>query len=376
MQHVASLPMIVRQHFEDAAFLFDQRRATVSSRTLSEIDLGRRDQRIAANVAGLIAAGQSGWDIAQQAANEFPGAGETFALGVLAFGHGEGVGQALDLALQSADAQAGFSGALAWSAAADVGPFVRGWLASGEASLRCLGLASLSHHRRDPGVELGQFLNDPAADVRARAARLAFELGRADVLPALGEVAAANPSELWVQAAVARFGPSSDGLYSYLARGLGPKTEFALDLCLTLAPALAKARVTELMRAELTRNLGLSRAGLLADTSIARWLVSEMAIADRAEAAGYALLDLFSIDPADSGLFSSDPAILGAGFEGDGATSYPVADRITAWLSNGATGANFTSLRSRMINVLRDAARNRTVQVADWRATRRFAAWI
>jgi len=152
--------MLVRQHAEDAAFLFVQRGRAFHGQSWDETQLGRTDQRIAGNIAGLVAAGKTGLEIAAEYAETVGGAGEIFTLAVTAFAQGQAVEFTLAAGLGSPAGRKGLSGALAWTEPRLIGPQVKRWLESGEEGLRFLGLVALSHHRSDPGAMLAGFLTE------------------------------------------------------------------------------------------------------------------------------------------------------------------------------------------------------------------------
>ncbi|RUV31610.1 hypothetical protein [Mesorhizobium sp. M7A.F.Ca.MR.148.00.0.0] len=64
MHSIATIAAIVDQHAEDAAFLWLRRRREIDGSILDETDIGRIDQRLDANIEGLMAAGKAGWDAA------------------------------------------------------------------------------------------------------------------------------------------------------------------------------------------------------------------------------------------------------------------------------------------------------------------------
>lgn len=360
MKTVAALPMLVRQHAEDAAFLFSQRSAAFRGQSWDEVQLGRCDQRISANLDGLVAAGKTGLEIAAEYVETVGGAGEVFALAMTAFAQTSAVELAIAGGLATAAGRRGLSGALARADAAIIGPMVRPWLSSDEPGLRHLGLVALSHHRRDPGAALAGFLADPAPEVRSRAARLAFELGRGDLAGHLAEVAQAAPADLWPALALARFGKAAARLYDHAAAGLAG-ADLALDVALIAAPDLARERLGDMMRQSASRALALSRAGVTGDLSVAGWLWQRLDEPSDAEAAFFALFDLYPIDPDLCGPLQADPA------------SRPAT--VEAWLKTRAADTPHLSLRRKKLDTLRAGLRDRHAPLPDWRKTRAFPAW-
>lgn len=378
---IAAIPLLVRQHAQDGAFLFDLRAGQVSGPAFDETDLGRRDQRLAANLEGLAAAGDIGWSIAREEAATWRGAGQWFALLALAIESGAAarVAEAAEAGLAAgAPGRRGLSGAVAWSDPSRLRDHVRGWLASADPGLRWLGTAVLSHHRVDPGPRLGALLDDPDGPVRDRAARLAGELGRRDALPRLREeVEAGGP--LWVAWSAARLGAPEAGaalLSRIEARPGAAEAPLALDLALLALKGEARAGLTRLLGRPQTRLLGVSRMGVLGDPSVLPWLVGRMREPLEAEAAGFAFRDMFAVDIDGTDLFTSAPETLGGGFAGLDPAPIPIADRVEAWAGPDPSAPPFRSQRALMLRVLREGIEAPDRPLCTWRHRRRFAAWI
>jgi uncharacterized protein (TIGR02270 family) len=354
MKTLAAIPMLVRQHAEDAAFLFVQRGRAFHGQSWDETQLGRTDQRIAGNIAGLVAAGKTGLEIAAEYAETVGGAGEFFALAVTAFAQGQAVEFTLAAGLGSPAGRKGLSGALAWTEPRIIGPQVRRWLESGEDGLRLLGLAALSHHRSDPGAMLAGFLTDPAPEVRSRAARLAFELGRVDLAGHMLDLAA---GDIWPLLALARFGKGAGPLYDHATMAEAPVAELALDTALIAAPDQARERLGAMLRQPTTRALALSRAGVTGDLSVAGWLWQQLDQEPDVDAAQFALFDLYPLDPDLCGDLAQRPV------------------SVDVWLKAHANGPPHLSLRRKRLDVFRTGFRDRATPLPDWRRTRAYPAW-
>ncbi len=382
MRDVAAIPLIVRQHAQDAAFLFSQRAHEISGRTNDETAIGRRDQRLMAHLDGLIAAGRIGWETALDEARRIGGAGEWFVAAVLAFAVDDET--ALSTVLGEAVAaglagERGLSGATAWIEAGALRERVRRWLVSTEPALRRLGIAALSHHRVDPAQRLGTALADPDPGVRSRAARLSGELGRVDVVPELRDLATGPAPDFWTAWALSRLGDASGaaGLVAIAKaapddRRAGP----ALDMALLALPAdAAKAELSRLLGRPSTRPLAVSRAGVVGDATLLPWLIGEMRVPETVAAAGEAFRDLFAIDVDDTNLFTDDPAMLGPDFEAVEPGPLPRADRVAAWAGPDGLPV-FHSMRALCLGVLREGVRAPDRPLGTWRRRRAHPAWV
>lgn len=382
-RRIAAIPLLVRQHAQDAAFLRVQRSREIDGPSFGEEDLGRRDQRLGADIEGLAAAGLTGWEIAREEAQAQAGPGEWFVLAALALETGApgALAEALDLALGAGPAgERGLSGAVAWTPPARLGEAVRRWVVSAEPGLRRLGVVALRHHRAEAGPRLGQLLGDPDPGVRGEAARLAGELGRIDAAPRLRELAETGEGEPWPAWSLARLGDAGGpaALLGFVRDRPGdPRAGRALDLALIAAGDRARAEVTALLCRPETHLLALSRIGVLGDPGVLPWLLERMRVPETVAAAGAAFRDFYAIDVNDTDLFTERPEELGPDFAQLDPGPLPVADRIAVWVARPAASLPpFISQRARMIGALRQGLAAPGEPLPDWRGRRRFPAWV
>lgn len=385
MQRIASIAPLVAQHAGDAAFLWLRRRGEIDGPLLDATDIGRIDQRLEANVEGLMAAGESGWQAARAQFADFAEPGEIFVLGVVALRSGER--EAVETAL-SAGREAGetgissLSGAVARTPRDQLKPVVAEWLDARDPFLRCLGLAALQHHRVDPGARLADLLADTDSEARRRALRLAGAFKRRDlVAPAAAALEADLARERLTAALTVCLLGEVRLAYPVLDRIVLTQPDLAaraIELRLLATPGKAGK---EWLRSRLDQP-ALSAAataaiGLFGDRAVMPWLIERMREPALAEAAGLALRDLFEIDFNDLALFTADPAELGPDFSGDG--PLPIADKVAAWWAEGRGGkgyGEFRSMRRLRLDALRAALAAPDAALADWRQTRRFPAWM
>ncbi|WP_290743017.1 HEAT repeat domain-containing protein [Amaricoccus sp.] len=384
MLRPATIAALVAQHAEDAAFLFVQRARQVDGRLFGEADLGRLDQRLTANLAGMAAAGEAGWELALARLGDFPEAGELFVVAWIALGSGEAplVEQALAAAAAAPGAFRGFSGALARHASGRLRPVVGPWLDAGDPLLRRLGVCALSQHRVDPGRRLAALLADPDPAVRGRALRLAGELGRADLAPAVAEALGdPDPDVRWRAARAAcllGLRPQATAEVERLAARDGPRRAEAVELRLVAWP---RPEAVAWARAELSRRpddaLLVEAVGAIGERAAVPWLIERMHDPALAHAAGAAFRDLFAVDFDATDVFAADPAALGPAFA-DAEEPVPVAERARAWWerTRGAPDAPpFLPMRQARLGALRAAAAAPGAPLADWRRTRPYPAW-
>lgn len=385
MRRVATIPGIIAQHAEDAAFLWTQRRGEIDGRSFGEIDVGRIDQRLSAHLAGLIEAGEAGWNAARARYADYPEAGEVFVLAMLALHAGEAA--ALDAALDAARAagtegRRGFSGAIARTPPDRLRPCVADWLAAADPFRRYLGVCALSHHRVDPQGRLAEVLADADADVRARGLRLVGEIGRRNQAAALQAAADAGAEErFWAARSaglVGAFDLAGPGL-ERIVREAGPRATAATDLLLLAGPPQAsRIWLGELIARQGGEGPAIAHVGVLGDRGVLPWLIRRMRAPGAAAAAGCALRDLFAIDFDDTDLFTADAGVLGDGLAAVEERPLPVADRVKAWWADGRGGPveeTRPAMRQLALQALRQAIATPGRPLGAWRRTRRFPAW-
>ncbi|RWL17618.1 TIGR02270 family protein [Mesorhizobium sp.] len=174
---------IVEQHAEDAAFLWLQRDRAVDAPDQYLKNLSRLDDRLEAHIDGLRVSDEWGWQVAERAFDQYQEPGETFVAAVLAFESlsENRIGYVLNLAEASPDLFRATVSALGWVEPYRIQEWIRSLLGDPRPIRRLLGLAACSVRRIDPAMRLSELLNDTPA-VRARALRLAGEVGRVDLL--------------------------------------------------------------------------------------------------------------------------------------------------------------------------------------------------
>jgi uncharacterized protein (TIGR02270 family) len=173
------LEHIVAQHAEEAAFLWHLRDGATVAPHYARRHLARLDARVEAHIDGLRIAGEAGWRMASEQFGARDEAGEAFVAAILALESGEAarIRPMVELADATPQVRRGLVGAMAWCAPAVLAPTVRGWDRSTEPTERLLALSACSVHRAGPGPGHEARIEDRDARVRARALRLAGELG-------------------------------------------------------------------------------------------------------------------------------------------------------------------------------------------------------
>ncbi|HEX5357227.1 MAG TPA: hypothetical protein VFW93_13495 [Aquabacterium sp.] len=191
----APLLTVVQQHAEEAAILRQIRAVLLRAPHVQLHRLARLDERILAHLDGLAESGEAG-TVALQAMLEAPTPGAVFALAVVALQGRQAplLTQLVSLAGALPEAEQGLVSALGWVSSEDLQGTVRALLGSTVAAHRAWALSACAMHRVDPGVVLSQAVSDQDAQVRARAWRVAGQLGRRDLADAARQLLVPGPA--------------------------------------------------------------------------------------------------------------------------------------------------------------------------------------
>ncbi|CDX51321.1 conserved hypothetical protein [Mesorhizobium plurifarium] len=332
---------IVRQHAEQAAFLWAQRDTLMLADPPDLAAVSGVDRRLETNLDGLRIAGPAAWPFVAAAYEDFPEKGELFLYAWMAIEQSDGrrLAEAIELGRQSQDDARGLIGALAWHKPRAIAAEVRNWIGAPDAFKRFLGVSACLGHGVDPKEMLSRLVRDPDARVRAVSLRLAGQLRRTDLANELRTALEDGQEQprFWAAWALTELG-SGDLAGAELRRvavGGGPDAITALRAAIKAAPEKdARAWMGGLLKSPETASLAVRGAGMLGDRTVLHWLIHQMRTPAFAPAAGAALLELFPEAREAEGLFTLDPTELGQAFEdrfGDFAVKVPVAANVKAW---------------------------------------------
>ncbi|RNJ46982.1 hypothetical protein B5V01_33725 [Mesorhizobium erdmanii] len=324
---------IVEQHAEDAAFLWLQRHRAVDSPDQHLKNLRRLDERIEAHIDGLRVAGEWGWQAAGKAFDLYQEPGETFVAAVLAFESlsENRIGYVLNLADASPDLFRATVSALGWIQPDCVKDWIRALLADPLPSRRLLGLAACSVRRIDPATRLSRLLDD-VPTVRARALRLAGEVGRTDLLSVV-RAALDDPDEtcrFWAAWSCVLLGDRHQSLEILRthasAEGIGWK---GAQLLLRAAGHRASVDWLQDLRGDRSKDrLIAAGAGIVGDPTFVPWLTTRMRDRALARLAGESFASITGISLEEHGMNVSEPEEI----EGlDELANHAAGDEDLAW---------------------------------------------
>jgi uncharacterized protein (TIGR02270 family) len=292
---------VVRQHAEEAAFLWTQRRRAVHEPHYALKDLAVLDERVEAHIDGLRVAGDIGWRRCK-ANLENLGPGEVFAVGVLAFGAGERerMTEALQAGCACPRTTPGLVSALGWLEFDAVSRWVDRMLEAKSPAHRAVGIRACAIHRRDPGSVLASATKDPDPACRGSALRAVGELKRHDLNDDLRLHVRSRDDmcRFWAAWSLALNG-AHDGVV-HLIRFFDRSDSFgvrALHVGLRAMPFdESRAWVSTLARKpELSRHAVIG-AGIVGDPASIPWLIRKMAVPELARLAGEAFTMISGLD--------------------------------------------------------------------------------
>jgi uncharacterized protein (TIGR02270 family) len=175
---------VLAQHLDGVASLRVSRRYLVRSNAALR-HLLRLDERLLAHLEGLVLAGEAGARLIDRGLDG-AGVGTSFASAVCALEAGDTprIERMLKLAAAEPVARRAVISAMGWVSPQLLKGLIAPMLAAEEPVLRVLALGACAMHRVDIGPALTQAVQDADAGVRARAWRVAGQLGRRDLADA------------------------------------------------------------------------------------------------------------------------------------------------------------------------------------------------
>ena len=163
------------------------------------------------------------------------------------------------------------------------------WLDAPAPFRRLLGVIACSLHRADPGARMENLLGDDSV-VRARALRLAGELGRTDLRQHIASASSDDEAcRFWSawSAGLLADRPSAIPVLQAHAAATGPFKWRALDLVVRLMDREAAIGwLRDLGRDPANARLVVIAAGILGDPVVVPWLIEKMRIPELARIAG------------------------------------------------------------------------------------------
>jgi uncharacterized protein (TIGR02270 family) len=340
------IPVVLSQHAEDLAMLWNSRQILSRSGHIELRRLARIDNRIAAHLDGCVVAGAGGFVyLLAGLADPTPAAIFSMAAAALESNDQASLEHVLTAAEALPDTFAGLASAFGWVPRERLAGVVRNLLVSASPFRRRLGFASCRLHGVDPGAILVTALHDPDPGVRAEAFRTAGTIGLVNLLTSC--IAAMDDDDpacgFWAAWSAVLFGDRQLALEALSKTGLAPGPHRARAFRLALqAQTQAHALLQEIAsNPEEIRRVILG-SGIVGDPKYVPWLIGHMSNDALTRAAGeafslitgvdLALLDLERKPPenVESGP-NDDPNDADVEMDADEGLPWPDPERIGRW---------------------------------------------
>ena len=280
------VPVVVRQHVEEAAHLRDTRSILVRAPQARLLHLARLDERIAAHLDGIVVAGEEGARRCREALDP-PGAGSMFTATVQAIESHNSKRQLatlLALAGSSSEGRRGVLSAFGWVSGASLRGITKSLLESNDPWLREVGISACAMHRVDPGARFLQRMIEDAANasLTSRALRVAMALGLTELRDACDGLALSNcapPIAACAAHAALVLGDRLAAVDALRARATKPGAERSSALSSWLKLALneeARAALKALLDEPTSIRTLIRAIGVAGDSHHVPWLIARM----------------------------------------------------------------------------------------------------
>jgi len=297
---INKLEAVVSEHEDEATFLWMQRSLAIHGPNYYLQQFADLDEHLEAHIDGLRVAGEEGRQLAE-AALENEGPEDFFPAAVLAIeAKDDRFEQLIDKIKAIPEAIPGVVSALNWVSAEHLVGRVKGLLESDIPLKQMLGVAACAAHRKNL-PNLDQFITSPEAKVRARALRMAGELGRVDLLP-LVRTCLADPKvearfwATWSSVLLGDRGGALEALSVYASKnGTHQMRAFQVTL-LAMLPEQGQAFLQQLPNSPDAERLRIIGTGYVGLTAAVPWLLEQMALPQYARAAAEAFVHITGAD--------------------------------------------------------------------------------
>lgn len=340
---------ILGRYAGDGAFLWHLRGVAVKSFAYDARSLAALDERLDAQLDGLRAAADDGWDALALAMHRDAEPGHAFLGAVLAIEQLRlrVLADLLDAAAGEPPFARALASALAWLPWPTTARILPGLLAAGSPpELRHIGVAACAAHRMDPGPLLRDSMYSNHAPLRARAMKAAGELGLAGLRRDVASGLAAAEPEVRLRAAWsgALLGdPGATPVLQACAEIPGRGGELAAQMAARRMDVQAAGDWLRSLAPRAPR-AALLGAAALGDPALLPWLIGEMRRPASARLAAFAASAISGMNLREDKLAGRRPAGFEAGpsddpddsdvdMDPDDGLSFPDPDAAAAWWS-------------------------------------------
>ena len=310
---------IFDQFADNASFLWLLRSIAVEQPHYSKEDVQELEQRIDAQLDGLMTSIEQSWPVCLEAL-ELQEPGETFTAAILAFRSHDvkKIQAAIEAGLVNEETEKGLISALGWLPAKLVQGWLEKFLSSKDLNHKYLAVAACSVRRQNPGEALTRILDRDDCrqheKLYCRALRLIGEIRRQDLMPYLNAAMDSEQADIcfWSNWSGILLGNHSavENLKSYVFTE-NHHQQKSVDIAFRVLP-IEKSR---LWIAELGKDSNQSRAvikatGVLGDPHAVNWLISKMELPADSRLAAESFTNITGIDLEQNDLINSNSASL------------------------------------------------------------------
>jgi uncharacterized protein (TIGR02270 family) len=303
---------ILEEHFEEADFLWHQRRKAVEGRHSDLTELVKIEERLLAHLDGLTLGGSEVWSLIHPE-SVHDDSGEVFVASLVAFESGDEsrVKDVMNVANASPKISRGVISALGWIPFPQVRTVLEGLVHSESTGFRHIGIAGFAVHRQDPGRTLSLAAATDNPVLKARALKAMGELGRMDLLPAVkGHLNAEGDKCRFIAAwSAALLGDAGAVpiLGSFAEQG-DMNAKKAADLAFRRmdikSAHIWQRSLTDKVQ---THRIAVISAGVIGDPVLIPWLIKQMALPELARVAGEAFTMITGADVSSQDLKGEKP---------------------------------------------------------------------
>lgn len=373
---------VFEQFAGDASFLWLLRSIAVKQPHYSRADIEILEQRLEAQLDGLMTSLEQSWPICEEAL-ELNDPGETFVAAVLAFRSHEikKIQTAVVAGLVDDDAAKGLISALGWLDARLVAGWIEKFLSSKDLDHKYLAIAAASVRRQDPGEALQRILQRDDCrqheKLYARVLRLIGELARMDLIPDLQQAMQSEQEDIcfWSNRSAILLG-NRDALENIrpFVFADGRYQQRAIEIAFrSLGIEQGQLWIRQLAEDSGQQRAVIKATGVLADPQAVDWLIARMEQPEFARVAAEAFSSITGIDLEQNQLTAETAEALplqpNDDAEDDDVTldedenlPWPDVDRIKAlWQNQGqhlTGGQRYFLGRGISVELLQDKLRN------------------
>lgn len=326
---------ILDRYADDAAFLWLLRSSAVHQPHYTAADVTQLDERIEAQLDGLMTAPERSWAICE-AALSLRQAGEVFAASVVAFRSLDinKIQRVVEVGLADEGSFEGLVSAMAWLPGRVVHSWIKKFLTSKDLNHKYLAIAVCSARREDPKDYLAAILqrDDCMAHEKlyARSIRLIGEIKCFNLMPALRAAAKSDNVSInfWSHWSATLLGDKDSATaLKPVALSDNPYQLQAIELCLRVLPVpVAREWVTLLSKGGADTRKIITASGILGDAHAVPWLISQMQVPTMSRVAGEAFTFITGIDLVEHGLSLDALPDLDAMLPGEGGDEHFAVD--------------------------------------------------